>query len=243
MVGSVEQLPELAPGDPGRAVRPASDGLQGLALRELHFGGLEGRRAEHVGEDGQPPLQILLQDVQRGDAVFAADPNRHVRGQEFELFVNLIAGHAGRPARAHDGAGQGGEPDLLGRLIDGTRPDHGRHGHQRQLGIRQQIDDDPVLQDDALDLRYRERHRVELHDAGIAERAGLPRMPRLGGDLGTAGEDGEQRPSRDELHEEVPPVGAAGSRHGLVSPPSGLTSVATTRLFFQSHPGSLEKSW
>jgi len=64
VVGSVEQLPELAPGDPGRAVRPATDHLQGLALLEVHFGGLEGRSAEHVGEDGQSLVQVLLQDVQ-----------------------------------------------------------------------------------------------------------------------------------------------------------------------------------
>src|SRR5438094_6005591 len=219
MVGAVEQLPEFAPRDPGRAVRPAADGLQGLAFRELYFGGLEGRRAEHVGEDDQPPPQVLLQDVQRGGAALAADPDPHVRSQEFELFVDLIAGHAGRPARAHDGAGQGGEPDLLGRLIDGARPDHGRHGHQRQLQVRQEIDDDPVLQDNALDLRYREFHRFELHGAGIAGR---------GCELGARQSGREKEATQKDKTTERP----NSLLHGMAFPavPSGLTSVATTRL-------------
>src|SRR5207244_5516616 len=73
VVGSVEQLPELAPGDPGRAVWSAADGLQGLAPSELHFGGLEGGSAKHVGEDGQHLLKVLLQYVLRGCAALAAD--------------------------------------------------------------------------------------------------------------------------------------------------------------------------
>src|SRR2546425_5129282 len=160
---------------------------------------------------------LSLHDALPICAALAADPDPHVRSQEFELCVDLIAGHTGRPARAHDGAGQGGEPDLLGLFIDGARPDHGRHGHQRQLRVRQEIDDDPVLQDNALDLRYRERHRIELHGAGIAGR---------GWERGAGRQQCRAYQEHDQS-ERQPFV-----RHGLSfpAPSSGSTSVATTRL-------------
>ena len=63
VVGAVEQLSELAAGNPCRVVISPADCLQCLVLRPLQFGRIKGWSAYEIGKDREAKGKILLQAI------------------------------------------------------------------------------------------------------------------------------------------------------------------------------------
>ncbi len=251
MIGTIDQLGELPPGDGLRAVLPAPDAFDRLQLGQLDPIRIERRPPQQVGVDLEPALEILFQHIQRGGARLFADPDRDRGRQPFEFFVYVRRGHALGPAGAHDHAGQPGQADLVGRIEPTAGPHNGLHRDQRQFMIFQQVHHHAVVQDQPLRLGGIELHRRKAHAPGIGQRhigghgkRDLPNRRRT--------EEHDQsrfpeHPSSDVVwHRDLSPSPRASRplpwlRHGLTSPAAftatfrsagTFTSVATVRLDF-----------
>ena len=195
VIGPKQEFPELAGGDARRILRSTANGFQRLAFRHLHLSCFECGRSQDIGKNGQPSPEILLEHIQCGRPAFGADDDGYGRGEKLKLLVDLISGHARSPTGSHHRAHDARQPDLVFRLIHGSCTDHRRDGRERQLGIRQEVHNHAVFQDDAFDLRSRKGDRIEFHRARVERRSG----PRGGLRQGGCAED--QAESDDAEHD------------------------------------------
>ena len=145
---SVDQLSEFTEAHAGWVVVPPGDGRSRRDLFQFDLVIRKDGMHEDIGQNRQRGIDIVLQD-------------RHGRGtgnpsyagfdgcaNALEGFVDLVARHLRGPARAHHGAHDTGQADLVRRFVYGAHADSGAQVDHRQAVVFNQVQDDPVIQND-----------------------------------------------------------------------------------------------
>ena len=172
---AVDDLLELAEEDGQRVVVLPRDLGHHLVLRHLQLHRVEGRLAQHLGEELQHLGEVLGQAGERGAAGGLADRGLDRRGAALEQVVELVAGALLGAAGAQHLAGQLGEPGLGRRLEARAGADDGGGLDQRQLVVLEQEDDEAVVEHHALrhrDALLGQRRELELVDLLDLRRGG-----------------------------------------------------------------------
>ncbi len=135
---TVDQPRELPSRDTGDIVVTSSDSRLGLLLRQLELVLGESRVAQHVREDGEHVVEVLLQAVHRRASEVAAHPGLDERRSTLEKVVHRVAVHRRGAALAHHLADELGQPGLVRRLVVRAGPDATGDADQRQFVVLDQ---------------------------------------------------------------------------------------------------------
>ena len=131
----VREPAKLARLDPVQPVVAARQALQGLSAGDLKPFRLESGALEHVEEQFQRAVEVLLQAIDRTAAGRRPDARADARREKGRFLVEVLGAEVGGAARAHLAAGESGQAGALGRHLVSARAQREPYGHQRQLVV------------------------------------------------------------------------------------------------------------
>ena len=123
-----------------RIVIAARDAAAELGLDEVEAVFAEGRDGEDIVERRKNFVGAFLERGERDRAIAFADLAFDGRGDIFEFLVDLVAGFGGGASAANEGAGYGGEPNLIGGIEEIAGADEREAADQREFVVFQKID-------------------------------------------------------------------------------------------------------
>ena len=135
---------------PGGFVVAAPDQLQLLVLGQAQLLLVENGRAQLFREDVEHLGQVLLKGGHRQPGFFPVDAAAYGGAAEFQLFVYGFGRVVFCPAVLKHADREVAQPYLEGRVLDSAQLYHGADVHHRQGVVLHEVDDQPVLQGEAL---------------------------------------------------------------------------------------------